>query len=192
MVAAFGLTTLTCCPKQGQRAAELVAGKLTEVLEALAASAMATLMRKVQVRLSAIEWGHIVEEVARVKAFLLCGLQVKYDFCRRFPWILTGLCHHLVDVARDIGRTILAMWDALTDLAKTLQHSATIEFLTGTVGHQLYQFAVLLCPLSLLTQLEFLIGGLSFIPITGYRFPKSTGLKYRHLPKLLQHELYKI
>ena len=83
-MAEFGML-VRCCPKAGQRAAELVAGRVEELLESLMNSAMTRLLVKVQVRLSAAQWASMMDDFARVRSFLVVGLQIKYDFRKHFP-----------------------------------------------------------------------------------------------------------
>ena len=56
------------------------------------------------------------------------GLTVKLTFWNSLPWHLAGIAHHNVELAREIGRQCLFLFDGLSSAARLQQHHLTRRF----------------------------------------------------------------
>ena len=67
-------------------------------------------------------------------------LGIKYDFIKRFPWIVVGVAHYEAEVARSIARKIVEMWEEMPEDVQKLQHRVVRRLMEGKLREQLDSF----------------------------------------------------
>jgi len=100
------------CPLSGMRAAELAAGALFEVLEALWNLGQSELlMSRPWQRITVAQRDKLLKIWAKARAHTLFMFRVKTSWWRQLPWALFGLAHHNLDTARACARRCLHLYE---------------------------------------------------------------------------------
>ena len=115
------------CPLMGARAAELVDGKLSDVLTDLSAKTQAEFITECLWRLTSEEWDKLGSEWQRLVVFIQSDLDLRLAHWRTLPWLLFGACHHHEGKARQWLRAALDKWKALSPEAQAVQHVKVVE-----------------------------------------------------------------
>ena len=111
----------------GARAAELVDGKLSDVLTDLSAKTQAEFITECLWRLTSEEWDKLGSEWQRLVVFIQSDLDLRLAHWRTLPWLLFGACHHHEGKARQWLRAALDKWKALSPEAQAVQHVKVVE-----------------------------------------------------------------
>eukprot|EP00969_Alexandrium_andersonii_P236373 10435611-Alexandrium_andersonii.AAC.1 len=110
----------------GMRAPEWASGELPSRLQEAKTHRLERMTSEVSRWTSAADWDIIVSDFELGCKFLELGLGVKLAFWSQLPWVLAGLAHHFVHVARNTARTAVDMFDAMGHEAQARQHHLTL------------------------------------------------------------------
>ena len=139
----FGLSGVaakyTACPMKGKRSAEMAAGRLTELCDGWWHTLRDSTVERIAQAAAAPQNRNKFDDAAQVSiwedfeaghAYLELGLQVKFDFWNRTPWLLAGIAHHDTDTARRVASKACEAFDELHfDDPAFVHHPLTLCFL---------------------------------------------------------------
>ena len=87
---------------------ELVTGRLVSFFDTLAAQTSLNLAEDLQHFLRHDQWAVVDQDLRYAKAAIRAGLEVKFDWTKRLPWVLAGLASEDEDQARVFGSSAVA------------------------------------------------------------------------------------
>jgi hypothetical protein len=104
------------CPMKGKKLVELVTGKLTEVFDSFSQVAVLDLAIGVQVFLTAEQWGTVSRDMQRATATMRIGLEVKFDWTKRLPYMMAAMASTDLGTARACGLKATQLYDEQTEV----------------------------------------------------------------------------
>ena len=75
-------------------------------------------------------WEAVEQDLRQGRAAIRLGLEVKFDWTQRLPWVLAGLAAEDVSIARRIGRSAVALYDGQSAALRPFHLPTTIRFLS--------------------------------------------------------------
>ena len=131
---ALAFPLLGRCPNAGNRAPELAAGALNEIIKQLLDNCIADVMELVG-DASAATKDTIMADLQHASSHLILGLEVKFACFSRLPWKLCAVAHHNVNVARVAAKTCIELFQEAEaqgfDLSGSQHHAVTSACLQG-------------------------------------------------------------